>query len=66
MSISHYEVIVVTGMKIAKTNDKRLGLKWKDQNKNIKVEIKNTKCAKTKYKQIFIAMKYAKLNIKGT
>jgi len=33
MSISHYEVIVVTGMKIAKTNDKRLGLNLNSKHK---------------------------------
>jgi hypothetical protein len=63
MSISHYKVVVVTSMKITKTYDKRIGLnlnskhKMKRSKQEHKAKIKNTKCAKTKYKQIFIAMK---------
>jgi hypothetical protein len=47
-------------MKITKVDDERINLslnpKQRDQNKSTKVKIKNMKCAKTRYKQIFIMM----------
>jgi hypothetical protein len=50
-------------MKTTKINDKRIGLslnpkhKTRHQNKNTNIKIKNMKCAKPKYKQIFITLK---------
>ncbi len=46
-------------MKTTKMNDKKIGLslnpkhKTMNQNKNIKIKIKNTKCATPKYKHNF-------------
>jgi hypothetical protein len=45
------------GMKITKTNDKKVNTPKKNQNKKTKVKTKNTKCVRSKHKQIFIAMK---------
>lgn len=52
------------GMKITKTNDKRIGLnitlkhqKNTNQNKNTKAKTKNKKCVRSKYKQIRLYFK---------
>jgi hypothetical protein len=51
-------------MKTTKMNDEKIGLslnpkhKIMNQNKNIKIKIKNTKCARPKYKHIFYHDKY--------
>jgi hypothetical protein len=54
----------VTCVKITKMNDEKIGLsvnpkhKTMKQNMNIKIKIKNTKCARPKYKYNFYHDKY--------